>query len=66
MPTPRLDLLSCRSSWVLIKKLDAATLDWVASLPAGPPEKDGLARIVEAEGRREDAENSYYEAALVC
>jgi hypothetical protein len=50
----------------LIKKLDAAKLDWVASLPAGSPEKDGLARIVEADGRREDPENSYYEAALVC
>jgi hypothetical protein len=50
----------------LMKKLDAATLDWVASLAAGPPEKDGLACIVEPDGRREDAENSYYEAALVC
>ena len=44
-------------------ELDAGKLDWVSSLPAGPPTKDGLARIVDADGGRDDAENSYYEAA---
>jgi len=36
---------------------------WVDSFPADPPDKDGLARIVEADGGRDDAENSYYEQA---
>jgi len=45
-----------------MNKLDAGKLDWVGSLPAGPPAKDGLARIVDADGGRDDAENSYYEA----
>jgi hypothetical protein len=40
---------------------DADKLDWVRSLPAGPPAKDGLARIVDAVGGDDDAENSYYE-----
>jgi hypothetical protein len=36
---------------------------WVDSFPAGPPDKDGLARVVDADGGRDDAENSYYEEA---
>jgi hypothetical protein len=47
----------------LVKELEAGKLDWVRSLPAGPPTRDGLARIVDADGGRDDAENSYYEAA---
>lgn len=43
--------------------LGAGKLDWIGTLPAGPPAKDGLARIVDADGGRDDAENSYYEAA---
>jgi hypothetical protein len=46
-----------------MKRFDAGKLDWVARLPAGPPAKDSLARIVDADGGRDDAENSYYEAA---
>jgi hypothetical protein len=61
---PRTDLLS-RRPLILgrVKEFDAGKLDWVASLPAGPAAKDGLARIVDAAGGRDDAENSYYEAA---
>jgi hypothetical protein len=46
-----------------MKQLDAGKLGWIARLPAGPPEKDALARIVDADGGRDDVENSYYEAA---
>jgi hypothetical protein len=46
-----------------MNELDADKLDWVRSLPAGPPAKDGLARIVDADGSHDDAENSYYETA---
>ena len=46
-----------------MKETDAGKLDRVGSLPAGPPAKDGLTRIVDADGGRDDAENSYYEAA---
>jgi hypothetical protein len=46
-----------------MKEFDAGKLDWVARLPAGPPAKKSLARIVDADGGRDDAENSYYEAA---
>jgi len=35
---------------------------WVLGLPDGPPEKDSLARIVDAAGGRDEAENFYYEA----
>jgi hypothetical protein len=47
----------------LMNELDADKLDWVRSLPAGPPAKDGLARIVDADGGHDDAENSYETAA---
>ena len=46
-----------------MNELDADKLDWVRSLSAGPPATMGLARIVDADGGRDDAENSYYEAA---
>ncbi len=46
-----------------MKELDAGKLGWIGRLPAGPPEKDALARIVDADAGRDDAENSYYEAA---
>jgi hypothetical protein len=36
--------------------------EWVVNLPSGPPEKETLARLVDADGGRDDAENSYYEA----
>jgi hypothetical protein len=35
---------------------------WVERLPSGPPEKDILARVVESDGGRDEAENGYYEA----
>jgi hypothetical protein len=46
-----------------MKEPDAGKLGWIGGLPAGPPEKDALARIVDADGGRDDTENSYYEAA---
>jgi hypothetical protein len=46
-----------------IKEFDVGKLDWVGSLPPGPPAKDGLTRIVDADGGGDDPENSYYEAA---
>jgi hypothetical protein len=46
-----------------MKRFDAGKVAWVARVPAGPPAKDSLARIVDAVGGRDDAENSYYEAA---
>ena len=36
---------------------------WVAGLPAGPPAKDDLARVVDADGGNDEAENTYYELA---
>jgi hypothetical protein len=41
---------------------DAPKAEWVADLPSGPPEKEALARLVDADGGRDEAENSYYEA----
>ena len=46
----------------LMKHLDAAKLGWVRRLPAAAPAKDALAGIVDADGGRDEAENSYYEA----
>ena len=46
-----------------MKQFEAGKLDWVARLSAGPPTKDVLARLVDTDGSRDDAENSYYEAA---
>jgi hypothetical protein len=41
---------------------DSPKAGWVSSFPDGPPDKDGLARAVDADGGRDAAENSYYEA----
>lgn len=46
-----------------MRERDAPKASWAGGFPAGPPGKDGLARIVEADGGRDDAENSYYEDA---
>jgi hypothetical protein len=46
-----------------MEELHPGKLGWIGRLPAGPPAKDSLARIVDADGGRDDAENSYYEAA---
>ena len=36
---------------------------WVEALPDGQPDRVALARVVDADGGRDEAENSYYEAA---
>jgi hypothetical protein len=36
---------------------------WVADLPAGPDDKVALGRLVDEDGGRDEAENSYYETA---
>jgi hypothetical protein len=46
-----------------MRERDAHKAGWAGSFPTGPPEKDGLARIVDADGGRDDAENSYYQEA---
>ena len=46
-----------------MREPDAPKVGWLAVLPAGPPDKIGLACIVDADGSRDVAENSYYEAA---
>lgn len=46
-----------------MKDLEPGKLERFGSLPADPPARDGLARIVDADGGRDGAENSYYEAA---
>ena len=46
-----------------MKEFDPGKLGWISSLPVGQPEKDALARIVDADGGRDDTDNSYYEAA---
>ena len=42
---------------------DSAKAKWVNDLSSGPSERDSLARIVDADGGRDEAENAYYEAA---
>ena len=37
--------------------------EWAKHLPAGPPLKDDLARLLDQDGARDEAENSYLEAA---
>jgi hypothetical protein len=37
--------------------------EWVRDLPSGPPAHDSLARIVDADGGRDEAENAFYEAS---
>jgi hypothetical protein len=41
---------------------NAPKVEWVVKLPSWPPAKEDLARLVDADGGRDDAENSYYEA----
>ena len=41
---------------------DAPKLDWIGGLPEGQPSHVSLARVVDAAGGRDEAENSYYEA----
>ena len=37
--------------------------EWASDLPAGPPARDELARLVESDGGNDDAENAYFESA---
>lgn len=37
--------------------------EWIEELPSGPSDKDSLARLVDSDGGRDDAENEYYEWA---
>ena len=48
-----------------MRERDAPKAGWASSFPAGPPDKDGLARIVDADGGRDEAESSYYEEAAI-
>ncbi|NKY38198.1 hypothetical protein [Cellulomonas septica] len=42
---------------------ESAKRPWVATLPNGEPTEVSLARLVDSDGGRDDAENGYYEAA---
>jgi hypothetical protein len=46
-----------------VHEVDAPKAGWLSSFPAGPSEKEALGRIVDGDGGRDDAENSYYEIA---
>lgn len=37
--------------------------EWAERLPDGPPLRDELARVVDSDGGRDEAENSYFESA---
>ncbi len=37
--------------------------EWAESLPSGPPMRADLARVVDADGGRDEAENEYFEIA---
>lgn len=41
---------------------EAAKFNWVQDLPVGPSDKDSLRRVLDADGWRDEAEISYYEA----
>jgi hypothetical protein len=45
-----------------VSGLNTPKVEWVVSLPSRPPEKEARARLVDTDGGRDDAENSYYEA----
>ena len=47
---------------VRMEEQDAPKLDWIGGLPEGRPSHVNLARIVDADGGQDEAENSYYEA----
>jgi hypothetical protein len=49
-------------TYIVLEERDAPKV-WVLMLPARQPEKVPLARIVDADGGRDEAENSYYEWA---
>lgn len=42
---------------------DDPKVAWVSRLPQGPADKDSLARVVDSDGGRDEAENTYYEHA---
>jgi hypothetical protein len=44
-------------------RIDAVRAAWVERLPQDQPEKVCLARLVDSDGGRDEAENEYYEAA---
>jgi len=46
-----------------VHEVDAPKASWVGSFPAGSPDKEALGRIVDEDGGRDEAENSYFEAA---
>jgi hypothetical protein len=46
-----------------MRERDAPKASWIGRFPAGPPDKAGLARIVDADEGRDETENSYYEEA---
>lgn len=52
-----------RHTALVIDSGEPAKAEWVNDLPSGPPERDSLARIVDADGARDEAEVAYYEAA---
>jgi hypothetical protein len=41
---------------------EPAKAEWVECFPSGPPNRDSLARIVDADAGSDEAENAYYEA----
>jgi hypothetical protein len=45
-----------------VEEPEAPKLDWIGRLPEGEPSHVRFARIVDADGGRDEAENSYYEA----
>ncbi|MET1076011.1 MAG: hypothetical protein ABWY11_25425 [Umezawaea sp.] len=42
---------------------DAPKAEWLAGFPSGQPDHKDLARLVESDGGRDEAENQYYEAS---
>ncbi len=48
---------------VYVEQPDAPKRGWVDGLPGGEPSHISLARVVDADAGRDEAENSYYESA---
>jgi hypothetical protein len=46
-----------------MEERDAPKLEWLGGLPEGQPSHVSLARVVDADGGRDEAESSYYETA---
>jgi hypothetical protein len=42
---------------------DSPKSDWAKQMPSGPPIRDELARLVDLDDGRDDAENGYFESA---